>query len=845
KVYASKVRHILNTSIKSASAAAKGKAEDSWDRKSGSAKSAVAVRPAPGDVKAWLNNARAGIEWLYPGPDDLPAIPATHVLIKHAPDQKVALQLNGKPVSGLMFEGAKRNAAGTVAISHWRNVHLEEGENILLAVVTDASGNEVQHLEHKVHYASPPVHVEWVKDKSTAIADGVAQPMIAVRLTDKSGQPARSGITGDVEISLPYRAANEPVTQLVAQTFKPKFTVAKNGIAYIPLKPTTQSGEVKLTFRLESGQQEVRAWIKPSTRDWIMVGLGSGTLGYNKLSGAIQPITKQSEKDKYYRDGRLAFYAKGRIKGDFLLTAAYDSAKTRGQVGKSVNQVIDPNKYYTLYGDASEQQYDASSQAKLYLKLERDTFYALFGDFNTGLSVSELSRYSRSMNGLKSEYRGEKLGYVAYASRTSQTLVQDELRGDGTSGLYHLSRKNVVANSEKVFVETRDRFRSDVIIESRQLVSHADYDIDYLAGTLFFKQPVLSKDANLNPIYIRIEYEADDQNDKFTNFGGRASVKPVKGAEIGASYVQQGQLGKDDTLAGVDASYKITDQTELKAELARSDTRAVGKANAWKAEVNHSGETVRGQAYVRQLDSGFGLGQTLGSEDATRKFGANADTKVTDKISLQTEAYRQQGLTTGAKRDLGQAQANYNAERYSLRGGARYARDTDGLGTTTTSKQLTTGATARITDRLSARVDREQNLGKGNNSVDFPTRTSVGADYQLSSATTLSATHEWTQGDKQNSETTRFGVRTQPWSGARLSTSYEQQLGESGPRSFANIGLEQQWQATDTLSLQAGFDRTQTLRHPGATPLNLNTPLASGTTGLGADNDFSAYSLGI
>jgi len=839
-VYGNKVRHVLSTSITSASARAEGQADGSWDKPAESSKQNIAVQPAPSDVKAWLATAQAGTRWLFPTDKDLPSIPATHVLVQHAPDQKVNLTLNGQTVSALAFEGSKRNAAGTIAISHWRNVHLTEGENAFVAIVSDAAGHEVTRIEHNVHYASPPVRAEWLSGKSTAIADGLAQPRIAVRLTDKSGQPARRGIIGDVEISLPYHGADEPLADIVKQNYKPQFTVSEDGIAYIVLKPTTQAGEVKLTFRLESGAQEITAWVKPATRDWIMVGLGDGTLGYNKIKGAMQPINKQSEKDKYYRDGRLAFYAKGRVKGDFLLTAAYDTAKTRGQVGKSVNQVIDPNNYYTLYGDATEQQYDAASQSKLYLKLERNTFYALFGDFDTGLTVTELSRYSRTMNGLKSEYRGEMLGYNAFATRTSQTLVKDELRGDGTSGLYRLSRRNLVANSEKVFVETRDRFKSEVILDSRQLVSHVDYSIDYVDGTLFFKQPVLSKDANLNPIYIRVEYESDDQNDKFTQFGGRASVKPVKGAEIGASYIQQGQLGSNDTLAGVDASYKITEQDEVKGEYARSKTRTVGKANAWKAELNHSGEKVRGQAYVRQLDGGFGLGQTLGSEDATRKFGALADTRITDKVNLQTEAYRQQGLTTGAKRDLGQAQANYNAESYSLRGGARYVKDKDGAGTTTTSKQLTAGGTQRITDRLSARVDREQNLGKGNNSADFPTRTSVGADYQLTMSTTLSATHEWTQGNKQNSETTRLGVRTQPWNGAQLSTSYEEQTGESGPRSFANVGLEQQWKATDTLSFQAGFDHSKTIKHPGANALNLNTPLASG-----GGNDFSAYSLGM
>ena len=42
--------------------------------------------------------------------------------------------------------------------------------------------------------------------------------------------------------------------------------------------------------------------------------------------------------------------------------------------------------YYTVYADRSERRYDAASVRKLYLKLERPQFYALFGDYETGIS---------------------------------------------------------------------------------------------------------------------------------------------------------------------------------------------------------------------------------------------------------------------------------------------------------------------------------------------------------------------------------------------------------------------------------------------------------------------------
>ena len=81
-----------------------------------------------------------------------------------------------------------------------------------------------------------------------------------------------------------------------------------------------------------------------------------------------------------------------------------------------LKQAIDPNQFYTLYGDATDPQFDAASMRKLYLRIEKAQFYAMFGDYDTGLTVTELSRYSRTLNGLKSEYQGKTFAYNAFAT---------------------------------------------------------------------------------------------------------------------------------------------------------------------------------------------------------------------------------------------------------------------------------------------------------------------------------------------------------------------------------------------------------------------------------------------
>ena len=245
----------------------------------------------------------------------------------------------------------------------------------------------------------------------------------------------------------------QPAATVGHQAAAAMATVSSEG--WIDFQPVTSSGLYRAQLAYNKAILDIETYVKPKMRDWILVGIAEGTAGYNTVSGNMENAKSSGAEDHLYDKERLAFYAKGTIKGEWLLTMAYDSAKKRtGVSGNALFQTIDPNSYYTLYGDATAQRYDAASQKKLYLKIERDQFYAMFGDFNTGLTVTELSRYSRSMTGIKSEFRSKNLEVTVFGSETGQSFVKDEIRGDGTSGLYRLSRKGIVLNSDKITIES-------------------------------------------------------------------------------------------------------------------------------------------------------------------------------------------------------------------------------------------------------------------------------------------------------------------------------------------------------------------------------------------------------
>ena len=793
-----------------------------------------------------------GIAWLTPVRDFNPSIPSLKVAVEHRYEQKVQLLVNGVHVSEVAFDGATPDSNRIFAVSRWRGVALAEGDNRLTAIVVDGAGEEVTRLERDIHYSGGPVRAELLAAESHLVADGRTRPVLALRLYDSAGHPARRGTLGVFNVAPPYRSWWEVATlndnQLVAVgNREPTYTVGDDGVALIELEPTSETGTVVLSLRYNERQsQQVRAWLKPAAREWIMVGIAEGSGAYHTLSGNMQTAADAGHEEGFDDQGRVAFFAKGRIKGEYLLTIAYDSAHDSAAALDRLRGTIEPNRYYTLYGDGSEQRFEAASQRKLYVKLERNQFVALFGDYDTGLNVTELTRYSRSMNGVRSEYGNEHVAVVAFAARTAQTYVKDELAGDGTSGLYHLTRQPLVINSDKLRIEVRDRFHSERVLETRPLARFLDYEIDYLAGTVFFKEPVPSRDARFNPVVIVAEYETRASTSEKTTAGGRAALKFAAGkVEVGASYVNEGAAQGDGSVGGADLRWTPVAGMEVRAEVAHSDSRDPARgasANGYLVEVKHLSDRLEAHAYAREQDAGFGIGQQPGSEAGTRKAGIDGRFKLTDRWGIAAEAFRQQQLGTGAERTLADGEVRYQTPTASLGVGVRHVNDDSVTGADQRSEAgYATGSVEILGGRVTLRGALDATLNAHDSSIDYPQRSTVGIDYHLKPDATLFAEYEHADGANIASDMTRVGVRATPWNRAQLRSSFTQESTEYGPRTFASAGLTQGWQINKRWALDAGVDQSNTLSDARTIPFNPNAPLASGTL----NDDFFATFLGV
>ena len=806
-------------------------------------------KEAAGGEEDWFAGQTPGIDWLYPRPETNPRAPAVRIVIKYLPGQKVTLFAGGKPVDPVTHDGEKTNAEKTVTVGLWRGVPLGESGTNFTAEVRNADGTLAKTLERRVAFVAQAADATLIRDRSVLVADGITKPVITLRITDRSGRPVHHGLTGELRLPSPYAQgveADAEQTRQFAGLERSRATwrvEGDDGIARIVLEPTTVSGALGIVLPFPDGkttrQRRIDLWLEPGNRPWTLVGLAEGTLGYDRLKQGIEAAATTTET--FSADGRLALYARGRVRGKWLMTLAYDSKKRENET--RFGGTIDPDSYYTIYADQSERRFGAASVRKLYLKLERPQFYALFGDYDTGIDEPVLARYVRSFNGVKAEYRSARVSAVGFAADAPSRHRRDELQGTGLSGPYQLGARDLLANSETVAIEVRDRLRGDRLLDRRVLSRHIDYDIDYGAGTLRFREPILSRTSSLDPQIIVADYEVNGVAKRAINAGGRATATFAQGKlRIGATGLRDADDLGATSLGGADIRFRPDAATEIRAEAAASVAeagRGNGTAIAYLVEAERRGQTLDLLTYVRQEGAGFGIGQTSRTTQARRTIGFEGSVRLSEPLTISGAAWHEQSLGVSASRIAARGLVEYRTPLADLRAGLTFAQDHLVDGTTAQSAIAQLGATRRLFDnRLELDAQTEFALAGKAQSVDFPARQKVGARFALTKSVRLAASYERARGDKVKADTLRVGVDVQPWSGARLTSAVGQQSSSDyGPRTFAAYGLTQSVQLNSRWSVDFSVDGNRTLT--GINPAALVNPAQPAASGGQLGNDGS------
>ncbi len=761
--------------------------------------------------------------FLWPKEDFLPSMPSIKVAFLHRLDEKLKLFINTKAVDMLNYDGFVKSADKSFVIDKYRGIDIDEEDNILEAKLYSKDGKLIKTLKRKIHFTTSPTRAVIQKDRSNLLADGKHIPVIAVKFYDRAGYPLRMGVGGEFELSKPYISQDrlDLISQnpLAPNQNKNHYIIQNDGIAYIRLKPTTQSGEVKLHFDFQNSNEYLKAFLKPTKREWIVVGFAKGSVGYQE----IRKHLKRGGENEVISDGKISLFAKGSISKDTLLTIAYKSHKDRFDK-KRFEKELDLESQFSVYGDDSIAQNEAPSSQHLYIKIERGSFSAMFGDFDTSLDERELSRYSRRFSGLKSSYHSDRFDYTIFYTDKADSFIREEITPDGTSGAYHLKHKDILPQTQRVYLESRQRYRDENVISKREFNNILDYTIDYSSGKIYFKEPISRRDAFGNEQKIIVEYELDSKRAKSEVYGGRGGIKFLNAqGEIGVTYIrEQNKQGGFDDLRGVDMMLNPTKDTTINAEFATSKKK--DSTNAYKVEFVAHKNFITSKAYYKYQESGFGLNRLSSTQDGVEKYGVDMTINYIQNMALKLAYFRDRSLKSDEAKESFESILQYN--RYGYLGTIGYRSSNSNREKSAYSQIVTSLQKRFFHSKLKASVSYEKSLS--GRSDYFEDRKFGELSYALSNRFDIFVNHEILDGLSKKKRLSKAGIRGRVFENTTIESSVVDEFENDSIRLFGLLGLNQYWQIDDNLSITANLEREQTIEKKGVKN----------------SDDFSSYSIG-
>jgi len=677
-------------------------------------------------------------------------------------------------------------------------------------------------------------------------ADGNSQVAVKIRLLDPTDQPIRGAVPVTLEASLGRwqvedRDPVEPGIQ----------TVIEGGEVTYGLVASPREGLGELRVTTDQGSQLVEVAFVPAARPLIAAGLLQGRIDLRSLTkgglvaaaptdGFERELTAVATSSSDGLDraaARGAVYLRGKIQGKYLLTAAYDSER---DPDARLFRDIRPEEFYPVYGDASVREYGAQSSERLYVRVDRDRNYFLYGDFETAPATAsrELGSYLRTLTGAVQHLESEKVSATAFATRSRANQLVEELPGRGVSGPYALSRADGLINSERVELVTRDRNQPSRILKLEPQRRYADYSLEPFTGRILFRRPIPSVDGDLNPISIRVSYEIERGGESFWIVGADAQVALGRRVELGA-----GVVNEDDPLAPfrlftLNGTAALGQGTTLTGEWARTDLSGV-EGTAGRIEFRHASR--RFDFYAYGAESGLDFANRSSTfQPGRRELGARGGLALDERTRIRGEWLRSESKSTGGSRD-GALLALERQFGRQLRWEVGYRHGSETIQPVAPS---TVAATPNSSDALHLRVtwdllarDSASSAGRGRRGSVFAEfdqdltdsdqrRGAIGADYLLTRRLRVFGRHEFLSSfagpyalnQDQRSQATVFGFDAGYGDDGQVFSEYRLRDGVSGRDGEAVIGLRNRWTLARGVRFDASFERIN--RTAGTTRLS-------------------------
>lgn len=809
---------------------------------------------APGDIKV-----------LSPEANSVVMSPAMQFDARVALNWKVRLEINGKVVSEKSVGTVRQDQKNNVTTYSYVGLELRPGQNAIRAIAIAPDGAVGHAQELAVMGRGQAKRLEVTPDKTQVQAGGRDSITLRIRAFDQWDNPAADDqvaietsagelrrIDQDPKVAEAHaskvQSASESKSVISsmaasaqlngkAETAQGQIMVSLlQGEATVKMIGSGAPGEARLRAQMGQIEAASKVLITPESRPTILVGLAEMTVGQS-----LPEVNMRDEQGNYRN--RVSLFYSGRIGERNLLTLSYDSQRPINRTaGRDRLFQLDPlDRVYPLFGDSSTRYEAAQSNSKLYARLDRDRSYAMFGDFEADMEDLALVGYSRKLTGVKLHLENSEGDFISVTGARPDTAYARDVFAGGGLSLARLSHAEILAGSETVTLEVRDRRNPEVILSRETLSRSIDYNLNPLTGEIFFLRYISAFDYNLNLIQYVVTYEHRSASLSSAVYTGRARKNFAGlGLQLGFAGVTQRQADVGSfVLAGVDGEKTLPNKGILHFAFARSQGEITGGGNFFAAgDSRHNGS-----AYLVELNQPLPFYQGVlrasyasSSEGFLNPFGATVTPgSRRGEASVELKPLASSILRFGVMDERNHT-ANVNNSRLTFSGvweqivnervrfhlGYDHRSLDDDASTRSVESNLVTAALdLKLTDKLQFAVKREQNLGEADPT--YPNQTTLAATYQVNQWAKFFLTQRLASApitpiadfsgsgsgftSTGSRRETAFGIETRLGKYSSMIGRYQLENGINGTDSFAVIGLQNRLPLTKQLSLELGFER--------------------------------------
>ena len=785
------------------------------------------------------------------------------------------LYANGQEVSEEKIGKKAEQEKQSVSAFDYYAVDLQRGRNTLRGIATDLNGKVISEQTIEVFTPDSLQTINYRTQKNLVEADGVSEYQVVISLKDSNNRPyiASTPLTIDTNIgriNLKDSTKDQAGTQVTVN----------GGELLVSIIAPSVPGKGELIIDTGSSKQVIPLQFTAKLRPLIAVGIIEGTISLKDFDGSQmtnaqgafeKELQEFAGSDDYSATGRAALFLKGKVRGDYLLTLAYDSDKK----GERLFRDIEPGEYYPVYGDSSAKGFDAQSTSKLYIRLDKGRSFAMYGDLKTQVENDEgikLGQYNRTLTGAKTQYEDSNTRITAFVAETSSSQRVNETRGLGISGPYPLAENfdAVLENSETIEIITRDADNSGLIIRRETLTRFADYEIDPISRSLYLKAPIASQDINGNPIYLRVTVEVDEGGEKYWVGGVAVKQQLTPKIAIGGSYINSDDPLNKEELTSINSVLKLNDTLKLVVEYARNKAENPNyqpsnqinveplnnndvEGSALRAELNYDDKKrTRARAYYNEANKGFitgtspiAAGRTESGIEVTHALKNKKTAIKIEGISTKeiSTAATRQGVKAGIEQRLSKNIVGEIGLRYYKQDASAASRNvqaaTDVIDVTNnlfddklinqsalngvnSAKQDIEGTTARA--RITARLPELNNallFAEYEQDINHSSRnaTSIGGEASLGNLGRLYARHDLINSlsgsygldDTDERQRTVIGFDATYMKDGKVYSEYRARDAISAREAEAAIGLKNKWYVNKGLTLNTLFERVESL----------------------------------